>query len=225
MHVKLKKELSFPHNAYAIPAWGLMVLPGPGGESNDPSEDHCDWMPGLGTTARHFAEFPSYVAEHVPPEYLTNRGMWQRMRDVIGDTSLPGVSSEDRFACWGMTNLTQEHARSESSREQPKKWDLETIWQILEICRPALIIAPPSGTGKARCYLRVQELLTQKGGVESGTMRSYPGDKGARTWDFQWWKTPWGKCRVGKMHTQPSYWGRNVADILSEEAHRIADAA
>ena len=93
-----------------------MVLPGPGGESNDPSEDHCDWMPGLGTTARHFAEFPSYVAERGPPEYLTNRGMWQRMRDVIGDTSLPGSPLGGSFRLVGHD---QSHAGARSLGVEP----------------------------------------------------------------------------------------------------------
>ena len=177
LHGKLKKELSFPHYAYSIPAWGLMVLPGPGGEIDDPSEEHCDWTPGLGTAARHFAEFPSYVAKHVSPGYLTNRGMWQRMRDVISNTSfkMPKVRSEDRFACWGLINLTKDHARSETIRQQQTTpWDLKTLWGVIEICRPALIIAPPSKMGGGRCHLRVQQLLSEKGAVRSGTMRGYP---------------------------------------------------
>ncbi len=222
LHRRLKEELSFPHCAYAVPAWGLMILPGPGGEEGDPSEEHCDWTPGLGKTSRHFAEFPSYVEHHYPLSERKKRGMWQGMRARLSEVSLPGVRSKDRFACWGLINLTTEHARSEAVR-RTKFWDLEThCWRAIEICRPALIIAPPSKMGGGRCYDRVQKFLREKGAAPDGTMQSYRADKGSRTWDFQWWETPWGRCRIAKMHTQPSYWGGGVTDILTKEALYIA---
>lgn len=220
----LREKLTLPHCAYAIPAWGLMVLPGPGGEQSDPSEEHCDWTPGLGEPSRHFAEFPAYVAHYYPPSERNKRGMWHGMRATIQHVDLPGVRFEDRFACWGLINLTTEHAPSEAVR-RTTSWDLETAWRLIEICRPRLIIAPPSQMGGGRCYDRVQRLLREKGASPRGPMKSYRGDRGSRTWDFRWWLTSWGKCRVGKMHTQPSYWGGKVTTILTDEARNIAFAA
>ena len=218
----LREKLAFPHCAYAFPAWGLMVLPGPGGKESDPSEEHCDWTPGLGKTSRHFAEFPSYVEHHYPPSERKKRGMWQGMRATISKVSLPGVHSKDLFACWGLINLTTEHAPSEAVRGT-KDWDLETCWQVIEICRPALIIAPPSKMGGGRCYDRVRQFLCEKAAAPDGTVQHYRADKGPRKWEFQWWNTPWGRCRIGKMHTQPSYWsGSRAAEILTKESESIA---
>ena len=203
LHRRLKQELSFPHCAYAVPAWGLMVLPGPGGEEGDPTEEHCDWTPGLGKTSRHFAEFPSYVVHHYPLSERNKRGMWQGMRARISDVSLPGVRSTDRFACWGLINLTTEHARSEAVR-RTKFWNMEThCWQVIETCRPALIIAPPSKMGGGRCYDRLQKFLREKGATPVGTMQYYRADKGSRTWDFQWWKTPWDNAASVRCTRSP----------------------
>ena len=109
LYRKLEEDLTFPHCAYAIPAWGLMVLPGPGRDSGDPTEPYCDWTPGIGKASRHFSEFPNYIVPRREP-------MWQGMRATISKVSLPGVESKDHFACWGLVNLTTEHARSETVR-------------------------------------------------------------------------------------------------------------
>ena len=218
LYRRLKEDLTFPHCAYAIPAWGLMVLPGPGRDSLEiqRTEPYCDWTRGIGKASRHFSEFPNYIVSRREP-------MWQGMRSTISNVCLPGVESKDRFACWGLVNLTTEHVRSETVR-RTKFWDLENYcWQVIEICRPALIIAPPSKMGGGRCFDRVRRFLNEKGAVPAGTMQRYRGDRGTRTWDFQWWNTPWGRCRIGKMHTQPAYWpGSRAIDILTEEARCIA---
>ena len=211
----LREKLTFRHRAYAFPAWGLMVLPGPSGEPNDPTEPHCDWTPGLGETSKHFAEFPTYI--NGEPAERT----WQRMRKVIRKVVLPGVKICDRFACWGVINLTTEHAWRETYR-RTTEWDMGTPWKVIEACRPALIIAPTSQEGDARCYERVQQLLRDKGSSQNQGVTRYPGDQSGRTWDFHWWETAWGYCRVGKMHNQPYIWGAMVTDLLTEEACRIA---
>ena len=224
---KLRQDFAFPHCAYAVPAWGLMVLPGPGRDS-DPHEEHYDWTPGLGTASRHFASFPSYVANHLPPNLLAElekrTTMWERMRTTLRRVPLSGIRSDHSFACWGLVNLTTEHARSEALR-QTTSWNLKPLWRVIEVCRPALIIAPTSIRGGARCHERVQRLLGEKGALPQGKTRRYRADKGSRTWDFRSWETPLGQCCVGKMHTQPSYWGNQVADILAREASHIADVA
>lgn len=216
------RQLAFPHCAYAIPAWGLIVLPGPGSES-DPTERYYDWTPGIGQASIHFAEFPLYVAGQLPPDRLRKRGMWQKMRKYISACRLPGVKPENRLACWGLVNLTEEHARSEAVRHiRPTLWDLGSLEAVINVCKPAMIIAPPSKIGRGKCHERVQLLLKERGAHPTGQTRQYQGDRSGKTWDFDWWKTPWGRCRVGKMHTQPSYWGHRVADILTEEAQLVA---
>ena len=200
----IQNKLSFPHCAYAIPAWGLMVLPGPGGEEGDPTEEHCDWTPGLGEPSRHFLEFPFYVEQHYPSGH-GKRGMWHNMRATIRKVSLPGVQEKDCFACWGLVNLTREHAPREADR-RTTTWDTRTLWKVIEVCRPALVIAPPSKAGGARCYERVQRLLQQHDGSRlNQEVSQNPGDKGGKhVWTFHWWDTPWGHCRVGKMYQHPS---------------------
>jgi len=195
-------KYAYPHCAYAIPAWCLTVLPGPGEES-DPYDPYRDWTPGLGETSRHFSEFPDYLVETAPQELLQrvrlDRGgkMWPKLRSTLRAMNLPGVSPEDHFACWGLVNLTTEHAPSEASRSKSTPWNVGPLKQIIELCRPAMIIAPPG----SRCFQQVQKSLAEKGYTISGQVLRYSGDKGGRTWDFTCWKTPWGKVRVGKMHT------------------------
>ena len=231
--VKLARQLeefTFRHCAYSIPAWGLMVLPGPGRASEgDPADARGDWRPGLAESARHFAEFPDYMNADDQEHYRREENrlmMWRKMRKHIGAAALPGVAPEDRFACWGLVNLTTEHAPSEATRAQRKgqtQWDVAPLHRIIMICRPALIIAPPSRTGGARCHARLEDLLQKIGGqCEKTKSTSYPAESGRRTWDFRWWDTPWGRCRVGKMHTQPSYWSHRVSAILTQEAKMIA---
>lgn len=229
------EEFTFPHCAYSIPAWGLLVLPGPGGASEgDPAEARGDWTPGLAESAKHFAEFPKYMNADDQEYYKRNKSglqMWTKMRGQIGGVALPGVASEDRFACWGLVNLTTEHAVSEAIRAQQKNqtpWDVAPLDRIIGICRPALIIAPPSsGHRGARCHARLEDLLRKTGGqCEKARPVSYPAERGRqRTWDFQWWEVPWGHCRVGKMHTHPSLWSHRVSEILTQEAKIIATKA
>ena len=77
--------------------------------------------------------------------------------------------------------------------------------------------------GGGRCYDRVRQFLREKDAAPDGKMQDYPADRGPRKWEFQWWNTPWGRCRIGKMHTQPSYWsGSRAAEILTKEICRIA---
>ncbi len=214
----IREKLTFPHRAYAIPAWGLMVLSGPGGEKGDPSEKDCDWTPGLGKTSRHFAEFPTYINGQ-PARYA-----WQRMRSVIRQVVLPGVNRHDRFACWGWINLTEDHAPRDAERRTTERmWEEgeNILWKVVEACRPALIIAPPSQS-KARCYARIQNRLRDVGGLQNPRVTRYPGNKQGHLWEFHWWKTPWGYCRVGKMHNHPYIWGCKVTKILTEEARHIA---
>ena len=225
-------EFTFLHCAYSIPAWGLMVLPGPGGASEgDPAEARGDWTPGLAESARHFADFPAYLNADDQAYYRRNNSglkMWTKMREQIRAVALPGVAAEDRFACWGLVNLTTEHAPSEATRAKrtsQAQWDVVPLHRIIAICRPALIVAPPSETGGARCHARLENLLRKSGAqCEKGQSVSYQAEGGRRprTWDFQWWEVPWGRCRVGKMHTQPSWWSSRVSKILTQEAEIIA---
>ena len=212
----IREKLTFPHQSYAFPAWGLMLLPGPGGKPDDPTEPYCDWTPGLGKESIHFAEYPTYINGN-PADHS-----WQRMRRAIREVVLPGVEICDRFACWGWTNLTAEHAPHEADRKTTE-WDVETLWKVIEPCQPALIIAPRSIKGNARCYARLQQLLRGHGSSQNQGVTCYAGDSGGRhLWEFHWWETPWGYCRVGKMYQQPSRWKvMRTADVLTEEAYCI----
>ena len=214
----LREQLTFSHRSYAYPAWGMMVVPGPGGKSDDPTEPYCDWTPGLGEPSRHFAEYPTYITGG-PAKYT-----WQRMRSVIRKVVLPGVEPGDRFACWGWANLTTEHARREVYRNTKEtEWvkGMETLWQVIEACRPPLIIAPPGQDG-SHCYARVQQLLRDHGSAQNQGVTRHQADRSGTTCDFYWWDTPWGACRLGRMHNQPYIWGKMVAELLTKEAHHIA---
>ena len=229
-------KYSFPHCTYTIAAWGLIVLPGPG-EQFDPYEPFCDWTPGLAETARHW-DYPNYLKEH---NYLANdpgreadliqllerepldRGgrMWPNLRKYLTETKLPGIETKQRYlTCWGVVNLTKEHAFSEAVRRGDTKWDLRPFEQIFEICRPSLLIAPPA----SGCIDRVRKVLAKNGCKPMSATKSYRGDKGNRKWEFVWWKTPWGKTRVGKAYTHPSWWGSKTPEILSREAKLISES-
>lgn len=222
-------EFTFPHCAYAIPAWGLVVLPGPGGASKgDPADARADWTPGIAEASKHFAEFPDYLNAADRKHYCEqNHGlkMWENLRQHINAVALDGVAADDRIACWGLVNLTTEHAPSEASRGRTgaTHWNIEPLHRIIGICRPALVIAPPSRKGGACCHARLEKLLQRNGAQpEKLEPTQYEADSGPRKCRFRWWKVPWGRCRVGRMYTHPSYWSRRVREILSEEAKIIA---
>lgn len=143
--------------------------------------------------------------------------MWPKLRKGLLNAKLPEVGTDDRdcFTCWGLVNLTTEHARSEAEREKETKWDTKPLQRIIEICRPSMLIANPGVVSD------VQDALRNQGAVFVGEERTYAGDRGVRVWKFHWWEMSWGKVRVGKMHTHPSYWGERVSEILSEEAEEL----
>ena len=225
---------NFPHCVYSVAAWGLIVLPGPG-ETSDPYEQYCDWTPGLDAPALHW-QYPYYLRES---SYLSDdprrrarlrrllklepldRGgrLWPNLRKYLSETELPGGKTQkDKFACWGVVNLTEEHSRSENTRRTETQWDTRPLEHILKVCRPSLIIAPP-GSG---CFLRTEDVLNKTGGNLIGSTDRYSGDKGKRSWDFTFWETPWGKVRVGKAYTHPSWWGARTPGILTQEAVRVS---
>lgn len=206
------RRYRFEHCAYAIPAWGLIVLPGPGAgkrgtDEGNPYDPYCDWTPGLGQPSRHLREYPDYLHQTSPVGLLrrepTDRGgrMWPNVRGVLLSARLPGVSANpgDRLACWGLVNLTTEHSRTEAMRRPETQWSTEPLREIIRVCRPCLV-ATTAGIADRVHALLAEERLTPE------DEERVCGIDGRHSFSFRWWTGAGSKIRVGKILHPARFW-------------------
>jgi hypothetical protein len=206
-----------PHATGAVNAWALLILPGPGADA-DPFEETYDWSPGFGAPARHLAEFPYY-----PSETVKGAGhSWAAIRRVLGATPLPGgvdAHAAARLACWGVANLTAQHARREHLRtaDQHAVRVMRAAW-VLGTCQPRLVAVVP-GDNDDNLHV-VEQALEQLGlGVTSQSRRwewqspSRTYALTARTWRADGWATV-----VCRLNQHPSLWVPQPPRRLGEVA-------
>lgn len=211
-----------PHSTGAVNAWGLVVLPGPGGDS-DAHSDAYDWTPSFGETARHLLSFPHYVRGLTAEEKKSKGKTWERVRMILPEVELPGIARSHRMACWGVANLSARHAKDENSRpaEAREPRIARAVW-IVGTCRPHLLAVLPNKHDEN--LDRLGDALRELGGEPGQALEPIQANPQGLM-QRRCWNLPWGRVLVCRLYQHPARCGvdlsaaltRSVRDLLATQ--------
>jgi hypothetical protein len=207
-----------PHSTGAVNAWGLIVLPGPGGDS-DPHSDAYDWAPGFGETARHLLSFPHYIRALSAQEKKEKGKTWERLRNILPEVELPGVARADRLACWGVANLSARHAKDENSRpaEASGPRIARAAW-IVGTCRPHLLaVLPNKGDENLN---RLEDALRELDGAPERDLEPIQANRQG-VMQRRLWNLPWGRVLVCRLYQHPVRCGVDLSAALTRSVRDL----